>query len=138
MVTLWRQQPGGQQVDRLASPFPGMDPFLEEPSLWGSVYTRLMNSNSDQLAGRVSPDFYVDIQQYVTILHPETEALRYSIPDVYVAQQRLVTPQQTRTGPVITRALFRHPDYALPMCNGLANRSKTGWRNDRAPIEGRQ
>ncbi len=53
-------------MDRLSSPFPGMDPFLEEPSLWGSVHTRLMNSISDPLAELVSPDFYVDIQQHVT------------------------------------------------------------------------
>lgn len=30
-------------MDRLSSPFPGMDPFLEEPALRGSVHTRLMN-----------------------------------------------------------------------------------------------
>jgi hypothetical protein len=64
-----------------------MDPFLEEPSLWGSVHTRLMNSISDPLAELVSPDFYVDIQQHVTILHPEAEAIRHMIPDGYVVEQ---------------------------------------------------
>lgn len=80
-----------------------MDPFLEEPSLWGSVHTRLMNSMSDQLAELISPDFYVDIQQHVTILHPEDEAIRYIIPDVYVTEQRPVTQQLTRTAAVITQ-----------------------------------
>jgi Protein of unknown function (DUF4058) len=96
-------------VDRLFSPFPGMDPFLEAPSLWGSVHTRLMNSISDQLAELVSPDFYVDIQQHITILHLEDEAVRHIIPDVYVAEQRPVTRQQTRTGAVITPPTLVEP-----------------------------
>jgi hypothetical protein len=96
-------------VDRLSSPFPGMDPFLEEPSLWSSVHTRLMNSISDQLAGLVAPDFYVEIQQHVTILHPEDEVARHIIPDVYVAEQRLATPPPTRTGAVITPPMLVEP-----------------------------
>ena len=77
-------------MDRLSSPFPGMDPFLEEPSLWGSVHTRLMNSTSDQLAELVSPDFYVDIQQHVT-------------------------PQQIRAGAVITPPTLLEPLEQLEM-----------------------
>jgi hypothetical protein len=96
-------------VDRLSSPFPGMDPFLEEPSLWGSVHTRLMNSISDQLAELVSPDFYVDIQQHVTILHLEDQAVRHIIPDVYVAKQRPVPQQQIRAGAVITPPTLLEP-----------------------------
>lgn len=65
-------------MDRLAAPFPGMDPFLEEPALWSSVHTRLMNSISDQLAGLVAPDFYVEIQQHVTLLHPEDDEVEIS------------------------------------------------------------
>lgn len=86
-----------------------MDPFLEEPALWSSVHTRLMNSISDQLAGLVAPDFYVEIQQYVTILYPEEEAVRHMIPDVYVAEQRLVTSPQTRAGAVITPPTLVEP-----------------------------
>lgn len=96
-------------MDKLASPFPGMDPFLEEPSLWSSVPTRLMNSISDQLAGLVAPDFYVEIQQHVTILHPEDEVVRHVIPDVYVPEQPLMQPQQARTGAVITPPTLVEP-----------------------------
>ncbi len=96
-------------MDRLSSPFPGMDPFLEEPSLWGSVHTRLMNSISDPLAELVSPDFYVDIQQHVTILNPEDEAVRHLIPDVYVAEPPPVTQQQSRASAVITPPTLVEP-----------------------------
>ncbi len=100
-------------MDQLLSPFPGMDPFLEEPSLWSSVHTRLMNSISDQLAALVSPDFYVDIQQHVTIVHREEEAVRHIIPDVYVAEQRPVTQPQAGTGVVITPPTLVAPLEAL-------------------------
>lgn len=96
-------------MDRLSSPFPGMDPFLEDPSLWGSVHTRLMNSISDPLAELVSPDFYVNIQQHVTILDLEDEATRHVIPDVYVARQPPVAPPQSRASAVITPPTLVEP-----------------------------
>jgi hypothetical protein len=33
------------------SPFPGMDPFLEDSAEWQSVHTRLITAVGDQLAG---------------------------------------------------------------------------------------
>lgn len=86
-----------------------MDPFLEEPSLWSSVHTRLMNSISDQLATCVAPDFYVEIQQHVTLLQPEDEVVRHVIPDVYVAEQRLIRQPQPRTSAVITPPTLVEP-----------------------------
>jgi hypothetical protein len=68
-----------------------------------------MNSISDRLTTLVAPDFYVEIQQHITVLHPEDEAVRHVIPDVYVAEQRLVTPQQTGTGAVITPPTLVEP-----------------------------
>ncbi|ETW98465.1 MAG: hypothetical protein ETSY1_18645 [Candidatus Entotheonella factor] len=68
-----------------------------------------MNSISDSLAELVSPDFYVDIQQHVTILNPEDEAIRHVIPDVYVAEQPPVAPPPSRTGAVITQPTLVEP-----------------------------
>lgn len=96
-------------MDRLSSPFPGMDPFLEEPSLWSSVHTRLMNSISDPLAELVAPDFYVDIQQHVTILKPDDEVARHIVPDIYVAEQPPSTPQQDRASVIITPPTLVEP-----------------------------
>ncbi len=58
----------------LDSPFPGMDPFLEEPTRWRSVHTRLINAISDQLAGMVAPRFYADHIDYSVM--PPKPALR--------------------------------------------------------------
>lgn len=56
------------------APFPGMDPFLENPAEWGGVYTRLMNSISDQLAALVQPNFLVKIEQHVYLMTPMKRA----------------------------------------------------------------
>ena len=45
----------------MPSPFPGMDPFLEEPAGWSGVHSRLINTISDELAARLVPTFFVHI-----------------------------------------------------------------------------
>lgn len=67
-----------------------MDPYLEDPTLWGSVHTRLMNSISDVLAEQVTPDFYVDIQQHVTVLEPDEVGAHQIVPDIYLVERASV------------------------------------------------
>lgn len=38
----------------MPSPFPGMDPYLEEPRRWPDVHQRLITSNSKYEVGLVS------------------------------------------------------------------------------------
>ncbi len=50
------------------SPFPGMDPYLEERSLWGGVQTRLMTAIADDLAERLAPHFFVGLEERVYVV----------------------------------------------------------------------
>lgn len=69
----------------MLSPFPGMDPFLEDRVKWSSVHSRLINAISDQLADLVSPHFLVDIEQRVYLVSPENGLkARQVIPDIYL------------------------------------------------------
>ena len=43
----------------MSTPFPGMDPYLERPGLWGEVHTRLMVAIADALAPRRRPTYFV-------------------------------------------------------------------------------
>jgi hypothetical protein len=63
-----------------------MDPFLEEPAKWSGVHSRLINAISDYLADRVSPHFYVDIEERVYITTPDDAERRPIVPDVYVVR----------------------------------------------------
>lgn len=71
------------------SPFPGMDPFLEDPVEWGGIYTRLMNSISDQLLARVQPNFSVKIEQHVYLLGADETQTRQIVPDLYLVETPL-------------------------------------------------
>ena len=78
----------------MRSPFPGMDPFLEEPVIWSSVHVRLLNALSDYLSPRVFPHFFVDIQQHVYLVTPDDRPSEPIIPDVYMVR----TPAAGRQG----------------------------------------
>lgn len=68
------------------SPFPGMDPYLEDAAEWGGVHTRLINSISDQLAEQVSPHFSVKIEKHVYITTPGDPYRQPIVPDIYIVK----------------------------------------------------
>lgn len=70
----------------MPSPFPGMDPYLEDPIDWSDVHVRLMVAISRQLTAQVTPHFYVRVEQRIWIVGPDDPERRLIIPDVYVAQ----------------------------------------------------
>jgi hypothetical protein len=39
--------------------FPGMDPYLEHPSLWPDVHNSLIIAVRDTLAAQLAPRYYV-------------------------------------------------------------------------------
>ncbi|RLT39005.1 MAG: DUF4058 family protein, partial [Chloroflexi bacterium] len=67
------------------TPFPGMDPYLERPGIWGEVHTRLIVAIADALAARLRPTYFVGVEQrtYLALLKPDDFA---GIPDVFVFQ----------------------------------------------------
>lgn len=93
-------------MSTLHSPFMGMDPYLEEPALWSSIHTRLMTLISDFLADQVAPDFYVDIQQYVTVLDPDDPITRHIAPDIYVAERMPAATETTGASSITTPTII--------------------------------
>jgi hypothetical protein len=94
------------------SPFPGMDPYLEEPARWGGVHSRLINSISDLLTRLVSPRFFVEIEEKVYITGEDRDDERWVVPDVYLAARPLVSHPSTVSAPVITEPTLIEPlDY---------------------------
>lgn len=89
-----------------------MDPFLEKPSKWSSVHTRLINAISDQLAAVLSPHFYVEIEERVTLTLSDDPAMRRQIePDVYLVRgqekgQPAADPMQQITTPTVVEAVY--------------------------------
>lgn len=71
----------------MISPFPGMDPWLEHPSLWGDVHFRLIASLAAYLSPLLTPHYYVAVgtHTYVTTA-PEAPVIRY--PDVAIVETK--------------------------------------------------
>jgi hypothetical protein len=87
-----------------------MDPYLEDPARWSGVHSRLINTISDELADRVSPHFFVDIESRVHILAPDEIMLRAIVPDVYVVQgaesQQSAASADAITAPTVIEPLY--------------------------------
>ncbi len=64
----------------MASPFPGMDPYLEQPAFWSSFHTRFMVAIADALDAQLFPRYYVDVETRTYIDDDDSEIL-VGIPD---------------------------------------------------------
>lgn len=71
----------------MPSPFPGMDPYLEEPGLWPDVHHRLITVTSDTLAVALRPKYYVRIEERVYLSDESDPGRRVIIPDVRIADR---------------------------------------------------
>jgi hypothetical protein len=71
----------------MPSPFPGMDPYLENPGLWPDVHHTLISSYREMLAAQLRPKYVVGIEERTYILEESDvmAMLDVRIPDVEVS-----------------------------------------------------
>ncbi|HEV8604312.1 MAG TPA: DUF4058 family protein [Tepidisphaeraceae bacterium] len=72
------------------SPFPGMDPWLEQQ--WGDVHHRLITYSGDTLQGQLPGDLVARLEERVFLETPWTTS-RQIVPDVQIVE----TPERPRT-----------------------------------------
>ena len=68
----------------MKSPFPGMDPYLEQK--WGEVHTRLIVYAGNQLNAQLPNDLQASIEQYVAV-RIDDEFSHTLRPDVHVVEE---------------------------------------------------
>src|SRR5262245_64284733 len=59
---------------RLPPPFPGMDPYLEHPTLWPGVHNGLIAALQLALAPQLRPRYYIAIEERVYVTEPDQRA----------------------------------------------------------------
>src|SRR5438132_4414649 len=83
----------------MPSPFPGMDPYLEDPDIWEDFHANLAGEIQSQLAPRLRPRYIAAITRrvsYEEVAVEETQ--RHSAkPDVSVV--RMPTPEMRGVAP---------------------------------------
>ena len=99
------------EVQQMPFPFPGMNPYLENPELWPEVHHRLITALAIALQPQLSPNYRVAIEKR-TYLSDGEDSVLVGIPDVSVLSQRLTTqPLSTATLPTQSEAIV----VILPM-----------------------
>lgn len=78
------------------SPFPGMNPYLENPGFWSEVHHRLITAIADAIEPNIPPQYRVGIEQR-TYLNDDTDSVLVGIPDVAVFSQKSANKQPSTT-----------------------------------------
>jgi uncharacterized protein DUF4058 len=68
-------------------PFPGMDPYLERPSLWPDVHASLISAARDQIQARLGPRYTAMITPYVAFESIEIAPVRIAVPDISIFER---------------------------------------------------
>ena len=104
----------------MPSPFPGMNPYLEQPGIWEEVHTRLIVAIADALGPQVRPRYRVGVEQrtYLAVMWPDPVEL-VGKPDVVISGPQSASPLP----PVHTAATGVTPQVAeIPMPEEVTER----------------
>lgn len=68
----------------MENPFPGMNPYLEDATLWGDVHHLFISNLSRELNVRLPEDYYASIEERVYLESPST--FRQIVPDIVIGK----------------------------------------------------
>ena len=73
----------------MPSPFPGMNPYLEQDDVWHDFHDRFLPALAEPIAGQLDPHYIVKIDEHVFIHEPPDEGRTFlGRADVFVATGR--------------------------------------------------
>jgi hypothetical protein len=102
----------------VASPFPGMDPYLENPELWSAVHSRLIVAIADELVEHLSEKYRVEVEKRVYFSSDDGSVL-VGIPDVSVATSRSA---KSTTGTVTLPLPVQPETVTVPLAEEVTER----------------
>ncbi|MBI4786647.1 MAG: DUF4058 family protein [Chloroflexi bacterium] len=88
----------------MPSPFPGMDPYIEQPELWSDFHSNLASEVQAQLNQRIQPAYFARLTPYVTYEVIEVSQSYGIRPDVGVWQSQPRTSERLSGIATITPA----------------------------------
>ena len=83
--------------NRMPSPFPGMDPYLEEPTIWSGFHHTYLTALQEQLGPAVRPKYFVRVEERVYVSREDDPGHRLIFPDV-----RVIESERRRRAPPST------------------------------------
>jgi Protein of unknown function (DUF4058) len=74
-------------VNAMPSPFPGINPWFEQESLWLDFHTKFLTAINERLVGQVRPKYIVIIEQHIYV-HEVREPRFMGIADLSIARTK--------------------------------------------------
>ena len=105
----------------MLSPFPGMDPYLEEPRLWPGVHLYLIGALAELLNKRLRPNYVVDVEEriYLSPDHaPGEEAQRMTTLRDDETHERRLEIRTRSSGKLVTVIELLSPANKTPGAEG--------------------
>ena len=75
----------------MSYPFPGMNPWLENPLVWKGVHQRVITALADVLAAQLEPRYFVAVETHTYISRSPNRPLQTCYPDVSILKIREAT-----------------------------------------------
>ena len=97
----------------MPSPFPGMDPYLEDPRIWQGLHVSLLALIKARLQKQLRPRYFVDVEQRVYVCGPDDPGTRLIVPDLSIA-----TPARKQIAPARRSNGGAHAPAVLEMILG--------------------
>ncbi len=97
----------------MPSPFPGMNPYLENPELWSEVHHRLITGLADAIEPNLSFKYRVAIEKR-TYLSDGEDSVLVGIPDLSVFSQKSTTTQTASTATLRSQDEFVTVTIPMP------------------------
>ena len=72
----------------MASPFPGMDPYLEDPAFWPDFHHRFIDDWCDAVANQLPASYEARLNESVNLVQMSPAVIKLIYPDVAVSRKR--------------------------------------------------
>lgn len=70
----------------MPSPFPGMDPYLEDPEIWSGVHASFLAAILEQLSPLLRPKYVVRFEERVYVTSEEDPGYGTIVPDLQISE----------------------------------------------------
>jgi hypothetical protein len=80
----------------MPSPFPGIDPFLEDPAYWSDFLARFINYWGEAIADALPSNYEAGLGERVYLIESEPDARKLVFPDVAVTHSEGFAPETVR------------------------------------------
>src|SRR5437588_8858656 len=73
----------------MASPFPGMNPYLEDPAFWPDFHHRFINCWCEAVADQLPDQYEARLDERVNLVQMSPDVIKLIYPDVAISQKPL-------------------------------------------------